>query len=183
MCARGRSCGRSTRFPGPASSATRAWLDNSWAINGNVGVWTQISVDEDLGLVYLPVETPTSDYYGGKRPGNNLFAESLVCVDLATGKRKWHFQFVHHPIWNFDMSSAPLLADVTIDGKPRKVVAVPSKQAWLYVFDRVTGEPIWPIEEKPVPKGDVPGGVVCADAAAPAGLVDVRPQHARPRTI
>ena len=85
-------------------------------------------------------------------PGNNLFAESLVCVDLKTGQRKWHFQFVHHPIWNFDMSSAPLLADVTVDGKPRKVVAVPSKQAWLYVFDRVTGEPIWPIEEKPVPQ-------------------------------
>ncbi|MGH9329795.1 MAG: pyrroloquinoline quinone-dependent dehydrogenase, partial [Vicinamibacterales bacterium] len=109
------------------------------------------------GLAYLPVETPTSDYYGGKRPGNNLFAESLVCVDLQTGKRKWQFQFVHHPIWDHDMSSAPLIADVTINGKPRKVVAVPSKQAWLYVFDRVTGEPIWPIEEKPVPKGDVPG--------------------------
>ena len=144
-------------IPRPGELGNDTWLDNSWAINGNVGVWTQISVDEDLGLVYLPVETPTSDYYGGKRPGANLFAESLVCVDLATGKRKWHFQFVHHPIWNFDMSSAPLLADVTIDGKPRKVVAVPSKQAWLYVFDRVTGEPIWPIEEKPVPKGDVPG--------------------------
>ena len=98
-------------------------------------------MDEELGLVYLPVETPSSDYYGGHRPGNNLFAESLVCVDLKTGQRKWHFQFVHHPIWNFDMSSAPLLADVTIDGKPRKVVAVPSKQAWLYVFDRVTGVP------------------------------------------
>ena len=120
-------------------------------------MWTQITVDEELGLVYLPVETPSSDYYGGHRPGNNLFAESLVCVDLKTGQRKWHFQFVHHPIWNFDMSSAPLLADVTVDGKPRKVVAVPSKQSWLYVFDRVTGEPIWPIEEKPVPAGDVPG--------------------------
>jgi quinoprotein glucose dehydrogenase len=103
------------------------------------------------------VETPTSDYYGGHRPGNNLFAESLVCVDLKTGQRKWHFQFVHHPLWNFDMSSAPLIADVTVGGRPRKVVAVPSKQGWLYVFDRVTGEPIWPIEEKPVPKGDVPG--------------------------
>jgi quinoprotein glucose dehydrogenase len=144
-------------IPRPGEFGHETWLDNSWAINGNVGVWTQISVDEELGLVYLPVETPTSDYYGGKRPGNNLFAESLVCVDLATGRRKWHFQFVHHPIWNYDMSSAPLLADVTIDGRPRKVVAVPSKQAWLYVFDRVTGEPIWPIEEKPVPKGDVPG--------------------------
>jgi quinoprotein glucose dehydrogenase len=120
-------------------------------------VWTQITVDEELGLVYLPVETPSSDYYGGHRPGNNLFAESLVCVDLKTGQRKWYFQFVHHPIWNFDMSSAPLLADVTVDGKPRKVVAVPSKQSWLYVFDRVTGEPIWPIEEKAVPAGNVPG--------------------------
>ncbi len=144
-------------IPRPGEFGNDTWLNNSWAINGNVGVWTQITVDEELGLAYLPVETPTSDYYGGKRPGDNLFAESLVCVDLATGKRKWHFQFVHHPIWDHDMSSAPLIADVTINGKPRKVVAVPSKQAWLYVFDRVTGEPIWPIEEKPVPKGDVPG--------------------------
>jgi quinoprotein glucose dehydrogenase len=144
-------------IPRPGEFGNDTWLDNSWAINGNAGIWTQISVDEELGLVYLPVETPTSDFYGGKRPGNNLFGESLVCVDLATGKRKWHFQFVHHPLWNDDMSSAPLIADVTIDGKPRKVVAVPSKQAWLWVFDRVTGEPIWPIEEKPVPKGDVPG--------------------------
>jgi quinoprotein glucose dehydrogenase len=144
-------------IPKPGEFGGDTWLDNSWAVNGNTGVWTQITVDEELGLVYLPVESPTSDYYGGKRPGNNLFGESLVCVDLATGKRKWHFQFVHHAIWDHDMSSAPLIADVTVDGRPRKVVAVPSKQAWLYVFDRVTGEPIWPIEEKPVPKGDVPG--------------------------
>ncbi len=144
-------------IPRPGSFGNDTWLNESWATNGNVGVWTQITVDEELGLVYLPVETPSSDYYGGHRPGNNLFAESLVCVDLKTGQRKWHFQFVHHPIWNFDMSSAPLLADVTIDGKPRKVVAVPSKQAWMYVFDRVTGQPVWPIEEKAVPAGDVPG--------------------------
>jgi quinoprotein glucose dehydrogenase len=144
-------------IPRPGQFGNDTWLNESWASNGNVGVWTQITVDEELGLVYLPVETPSSDYYGGHRPGNNLFAESLVCVDLKTGQRKWHFQFVHHPIWNFDMSSAPLLADVTIDGKPRKVVAVPSKQAWMYVFDRVTGQPVWPIEEKPVPAGNVPG--------------------------
>jgi quinoprotein glucose dehydrogenase len=141
----------------PGEEGGDTWLNNSWAENGNTGIWTQITVDEELGLVYLPVESPTSDYYGGKRPGNNLFGESLVCVDLQTGKRKWYFQFVHHPIWDHDMSSAPLVADVTVNGRPRKVVAVPSKQAWLYVFDRVTGEPIWPIEEKPVPKGDVPG--------------------------
>jgi quinoprotein glucose dehydrogenase len=144
-------------IPRPGEEGNNSWLDNSWAVNGNTGVWTQITADEELGLVYLPVESPTSDYYGGKRPGNNLFGESLVCVDLQTGKRKWYFQFVHHPIWDQDMSSAPLIADVIVGGRPRKVVAVPSKQAWLYVFDRVTGEPVWPIEEKPVPKGDVPG--------------------------
>jgi quinoprotein glucose dehydrogenase len=144
-------------IPRPGEEGNDTWLNNSWSINGNTGVWTQITVDEELGLVYLPVESPSSDYYGGKRPGKNLFGESLVCVDLQTGKRKWYFQFVHHPIWDHDLSSAPLVADVTIAGRPRKVVAVPSKQAWLFVFDRVTGEPIWPIEEKPVPKGDVPG--------------------------
>jgi quinoprotein glucose dehydrogenase len=144
-------------IPRPGEEGNDTWLNNSWAINGNTGVWSQITVDEDLGLVYLPVEDPTSDYYGGKRPGNNLYGESLVCVDLATGKKKWHFQIAHHPIWDHDISSAPILADVTVNGRPRKVVAQPTKQAWLFVFDRVTGEPIWPIEEKPVPKGDVPG--------------------------
>jgi len=144
-------------IPRPTEPGGDTWLNGSWATNGNTGVWTQITVDEELGLAYLPVESPTSDYYGAHRPGNNLYGESLVCVDINTGKPKWHFQFVHHPIWDHDMSSAPLVADVTIDGKPRKVVAVPSKQAWLYVFDRITGVPIWPIEEKAVPKGDVPG--------------------------
>jgi len=143
-------------IPRPGEFGNDTWEKESWAINGNTGVWTQISVDEDAGLVYLPIETPSSDYYGGHRPGNNLFAESLVCVDLKTGQRKWYFQFVHHPIWNFDMSSAPLVGDVTVNGRPRKIVAVPSKQAWLYVFDRITGEPIWPIVEKPVPTSDVP---------------------------
>ena len=144
-------------IPGPLDFGGRTWENDSWASNGNVGVWTEISVDEDLGLVYLPVETPSSDYYGGHRPGDNLFAESLVCVDLKTGQRKWHFQFVHHPIWNFDMSSAPILGDITVGGRTIKAVAVPSKQAWLYVFDRVTGQPVWPIEERPVPQSDVPG--------------------------
>jgi quinoprotein glucose dehydrogenase len=144
-------------IPRPGEFGNETWLDNSWAINGNCGVWTQISVDPELGLVYLPVETPTSDFYGGHRPGNNLFAESLVCVDLKTGKRKWHFQMVHHPLWDYDLSSAPLLADINVNGKPIKAVALPSKQAFLYVFDRVTGQPVWPIEERPVPKGDVPG--------------------------
>src|SRR6266571_2495639 len=138
-------------IPRPGELGNDTWLNESWAVNGNTGVWTQITVDEDLGLVYLPVEDPTSDYYGGHRPGNNLFAETLVCVDLRTGQRKWFYQFVHHPIWNFDMSSAPLVADINVSGRPVKAVAVPSKEGWLYVFDRVTGQPVWPIEEKPVP--------------------------------
>ena len=144
-------------IPKPGEFGNDTWENESWAVNGNTGVWTQITVDEELGLVYLPVETPTSDYYGGHRPGNNLFAESLVCVDLKTGQRKWHYQFVHHPIWNFDNSSAPLLLDINVNGKAIKAVASPSKQAFLYVFDRVTGQPVWPIDEKPVPQSDVPG--------------------------
>jgi quinoprotein glucose dehydrogenase len=133
------------------------WEDESAAFTGNVGVWGQISVDEELGLVYLPVEMPTGDYYGGHRPGDNLFSESLVAVDVKTGQRKWHYQFVKHGIWDWDLPCAPILADVVIDGKPRKIVAQPTKQAWLYVFDRVTGQPIWPIEERPVEQSDVPG--------------------------
>src|SRR5690348_15146010 len=133
------------------------WEKGSAEYTGNTGVWTQVTVDEQLGLVYLPVESPTSDFYGGHRPGNNLFGESLVCVDLKTGERKWHFQLVHHPIWAMDISSAPILADITVDGKPVKAVAQPTKQGFLYVFDRVTGKPVWPIPERPVEVGSVPG--------------------------
>src|SRR6185436_2045767 len=144
-------------IPLPGEFGNDTWERDSWAVNGNTGVWTQITVDEELGLVYLPVETPTSDFYGGHRPGNNLFAESLVCVDLKTGVRKWHFQIVHHPIWNYDMSSAPILADITVNGRAIKAVAVPGKQAFLFVFDRVTGQPVWPIEERAVTQSTVPG--------------------------
>jgi quinoprotein glucose dehydrogenase len=113
-------------------------------------------VDEELGTVFLPVEMPTGDYYGGHRPGAGLFGESLVAVDLRTGKRKWHYQFIQHGIWDWDLPCAPIIADVTIDGRMRKVVMQPSKQGWLYVFDRVTGEPVWPIEERKVEQSDVP---------------------------
>src|SRR6059036_2494349 len=144
-------------IPRPGEFGNDTWENESWAINGNTGVWTQITVDEEAGLVYLPVESPTSDFYGGHRPGNNLFGESLVCVDLKSGQRRWHFQFVHHPIWDYDLSSAPILMDITVNGKAIKAVAQPSKEAFLYVFDRITGQPVWPIEERPVPKGDAPG--------------------------
>jgi quinoprotein glucose dehydrogenase len=144
-------------IPGPGEFGNNTWRQDSWAYTGNTGVWAQISVDPELGLAYLPVELPTHDYYGGLRPGDNLFAESLVAVNLQTGERKWHFQLVHHGVWDMDIPCAPILADVTIDGRLRKIVAQPTKQAFLYVFDRITGEPIWPIDEQPVPKGDVPG--------------------------
>ncbi len=143
------------------------WENNSADVNGNTGVWTQITVDEDLGLVYLPVEDPTSDYYGGERPGNNLFGDSLVCVDLKTGQRKWHYQIVHHPIWDYDLSSAPILADINVDGKAIKAVALPTKESYLYVFDRVTGKPVWPIEERPVQQSDVPGEKTAATQPFP----------------
>ncbi|HKV05024.1 MAG TPA: PQQ-binding-like beta-propeller repeat protein [Candidatus Acidoferrales bacterium] len=144
-------------IPRPGEFGNDTWLDNSWAVNGNAGVWTQMSVDEQLGLAYLPVEDPSSDFYGGHRPGNDLFGDSIVCVDLKTGQRKWFYQVVHHPMWDYDLSSAPILADINVDGRAIKAVAVPSKESFLYVFDRVTGKPVWPIEERPVPKGDVPG--------------------------
>jgi len=144
-------------IPKPGEFGYDSWLNDSAEVNGNAGIWTQITADEDLGLVYLAVEDPTSDQYGGHRPGNNLFADSLVCVDLRTGKRKWHYQVVHHPMWDYDLSSAPILADINVNGRAIKAVALPSKEAFLYVFDRVTGQPVWPIEERPVPKGDVPG--------------------------
>ena len=133
------------------------WLDGSAETTGNTAVWTQITVDEALNTAYLAVESPTSDFYGGHRHGNGLFGNSLVAVDLTTGQRKWHFQVIHHEIWDYDKSSAPLLMDITVKGKPVKAVALPSKQGFLYVFDRVTGKPVWPMPETKVPKGDVPG--------------------------
>jgi len=144
-------------IPRPGEFGNDTWLNESWAVTGNTGVWNQIAVDEDLGLAYLPVETPSSDFYGGLRPGNNLFAESIVAIDYKTGVRKWHFQLVHHPIWNMDIAAAPILVDLTVGGRAIKAVAVMGKQAMMYVFNRVTGEPIFPIEERPVPQSDVPG--------------------------
>jgi quinoprotein glucose dehydrogenase len=144
-------------IPKPGEFGRDTWLDESADNTGNTGVWGQISVDEDLGMVYLPVELPTGDIYGGHRPGNGLFGESIVAVDLKTGERKWHYQLVHHGIWDFDIPCAPMLVDITINGRVVKAVAQPTKQGILYTFDRVTGEPIWPIDEVSVPKGDVPG--------------------------
>jgi quinoprotein glucose dehydrogenase len=153
----GKQLWRFDTMPGPGEPGHETWENGSWAWTGNTGVWTHMTADPEAGLVYLPVETPTIDEYGGNRHGDNLYAESMVAVDLKTGVKKWHFQFVHHPLWDHDMSSPGLIMDVTIDGKPRKVISVPSKQGWLYVFDRITGQPIWPMPETPVPQTDMSG--------------------------
>jgi quinoprotein glucose dehydrogenase len=144
-------------IPRPGEFGNETWLNESWAYTGNAGVWAQMTVDEQTDTVFLPVELPTGDYYGGNRPGTGLFGESLVALDLKTGKRKWHYQLVHHGLWDMDIPCAPILADITVNGRQIKAIAQPTKQGWVYVFDRTNGQPVWPIEERPVPKGDVPG--------------------------
>ena len=144
-------------IPQPGEFGNDTWEDGSWAFTGNTGAWAAMSGDEELGYVYVPVETPTNDLYGGHRPGDNLFAESIVCLDARTGERVWHFQFIHHGIWDYDIPTPPTLIDLNVDGRVIKAVAQITKQAFTYVFDRATGEPLWPIEERPVPQSDVPG--------------------------
>jgi glucose dehydrogenase/cytochrome c5 len=132
------------------------WEDGGAEKNGNTGAWAQMSADLALNLVYVPVESPTGDYYGGNRPGNTLFSESLVALDLKTGKRRWHYQTSHHDLWDYDLPCAPILFDATIGGRRIKALAQPTKQAFLFVLNRETGEPIWPIEERAVPQSTVP---------------------------
>lgn len=144
-------------IPKPGEFGYDTWENDSATYTGNSGVWGQISVDEQLGMAFLPVELPTGDYYGGHRPGNGLFGETVVAVDLKTGQRKWHFQLVHHGIWDMDIPDAPMLVDITQNGQTVRALAQPTKQAFLYVFNRETGQPIWPIVERPVEQTDVPG--------------------------
>jgi quinoprotein glucose dehydrogenase len=141
----------------PGDFGNETWKNGSWKYTGNTAVWAPMSADPELGYVYLPVETPTGDFYGGHRPGDDLFDESLVCVDARTGQRVWHFQIIHHGIWDWDNPAAPVLVDITVNGKKIKAIAQVTKQAFVYVFDRVTGKPVWPIEERPVGQSDVPG--------------------------
>ena len=146
------------------------WEKDSAVYTGNTGMWAPFSVDETLGLAYLPIESPTGDYYGGHRPGAGLFGETLVAVDLETGKRRWHYQLVHHGIWDYDIPCAPILADITVDGRRIKAIAQPTKQGLLFVFDRETGKPVWPIDERPVPMSKVPG-----EQSSPTQPIPTRP--------
>ena len=143
--------------PQAGEFGVETWENDSWKYSGDAPVWSLFSADEELGYVYMPVTSPTSDMYGGHRLGDNLFGQSLVCVDARTGKRVWHFQLTHHDLWDYDPPAAPILADITVDGRPIKAVVQVTKQAFAYVFDRATGKPVWPIEERPVPQSTTPG--------------------------
>ena len=144
-------------IPDSGEFGWETWENGSWKYMGHTNVWAPMSVDEGRGLVFLPVSTPTNDWYGGDRVGDNLFSESVVALEAKTGKRVWHFQTVHHGLWDYDLPAPPVLATMRHEGRMRDVVVVPAKTAWLYVLDRETGRPIWPIEERPVPQSDVPG--------------------------
>jgi quinoprotein glucose dehydrogenase len=144
-------------IPQAGEFGNETWEQESWKTTGAANVWTMMSADDELGYVYLPFSTPANDWYGGQRHGNGLFGESLVCLDARTGKRVWHFQMAHHGLWDYDLPAAPNLINVRVNGRPVKAIAQVSKQGFVYVFDRVTGKPIWPIEERPVPQSNVPG--------------------------
>lgn len=145
-------------IPQPGEVGNETWENDSWAFTGHANVWGLMALDEARGLLYVPTSTPSSDFWGGRRPGANLFAESLVCLDAKTGQRKWHFQAIHHGLWDYDFTAPPNLATITVDGRRIDAVAITAKQGFTYVFDRVTGQPVWPIEERPVDTTtDVPG--------------------------
>jgi quinoprotein glucose dehydrogenase len=143
------------------------WEGDSANYTGHTNVWAPITLDESRGLVYLPVSTPSNDFYGGTRHGNNLFAESLVCLDAATGKRKWHYQIIHHGLWDYDLPSPPELVTIHVDSRKIDAVVQLTKTGWAFVFDRITGKPVWPIEERPVPASDVPGEKASATQPVP----------------
>ena len=143
--------------PQAGEPGVETWQEGSWKEAGNANVWAPMSADEELGYVYLPISTPTNDFYGGHRPGNDLYGDSLVCIEAASGKKVWHYQLVRHGLWDYDTPAAPNLIDIIVDGRRVKAVAQVTKQAFVYAFDRVTGEPIWPIVDRPVPTSGILG--------------------------
>jgi quinoprotein glucose dehydrogenase len=146
-------------IPQQGEFGNNTWDNGSWRFTGHTNVWAPMSLDEARGLLYLPVSTPSNDYYGGRRPGQNLFAESIVCLDANTGQRKWHYQLVHHGLWDYDPPAAPNLVSIDVNGRRIDAVVQLTKQGFAFVFDRVTGTPVWPIEERRVPSSDVPGEI------------------------
>ena len=144
-------------LPGPGEFGHETWENDAWKWTGDISSWAPLAADQERGIVYVPTNGATLDFYGGFRPGDNLFSTSLIALDVKTGERKWHFQIVHHDIWNYDTPTAPVLLDVNMDGKTVPIVVQVTKQSFAYTFNRETGEPIWPIEERPVPKSRIPG--------------------------
>ena len=144
-------------LPQPGEYGHDSWDDEGWKYTGNISAWAPLSADSNLGLVYVVTDTPTNDYYGGDRPGDNLHGTSILALEVKTGERRWSFQMVHHDVWNLDNPTAPKLLDVKIGRRTVPIVVETTKQGWAYVFNRETGEPIWPIEERKVPRSDVPG--------------------------
>jgi quinoprotein glucose dehydrogenase len=167
---------RFNTVPDAGELGVDTWENDSWKTAGHTNVWAPFSVDVERGLVYLPVSTPSNDYYGGDRKGDNLFGESLVVLDARTGKRVWHFQTVHHGLWDYDIPAPPLLYTATVNGRRIDAVAVLGKTGFVYAFDRVSGEPIWPIEERPVPASDVPGERAARTQPVPTKPAPFAPQ-------
>jgi quinoprotein glucose dehydrogenase len=164
----GKPLWRFNTIPTKGEKGYDTWEAGSAEYTGNAGAWAPLSLDARRGYLYVPVEAATGDYYGGHRKGDNLFSSSLVCLDARTGKMIWHFQIVHHDIWDRDNTAAPILADITVGGRRIEAVVQLTKQAYAYVFDRVTGKPVWPIEERPVPQSDVPGEKTAATQPIPS---------------
>ena len=170
-------------IPQAGEFGVETWEEESWRYTGHTGVWSQMSADQELGYVYLPTETATNDWYGGHRLGDNLFAESLVCLNAKTGERVWHYQVLHHGLWDYDLPTAPVLCDITVDGRAIKAVAQVTKQGFTFVFDRVTGEPVWPIEEVPVPPSKVPGEFASPTQPMPTKPAPFEPQGFSPDNL
>ena len=164
--------------PQGGEPGAETWLDNSWQYSGNTGLWAPFSADAERGYVYLPIEAATGDFYGGHRHGNNLFSDALVCLDADTGKRIWHYQIVHHDIWDYDLPAAPVLADITVAGRKIAAVVQVTKMGLVFVFDRVTGKPVWPIKEQRVPQTDVPG-----EWTSPTQPIPTRPAPFEPQGL
>ena len=172
----GRQVWRFNTVPGAGEFGNDTWGNDSWKTAGHTNVWAPMSLDDQRGLLYLPVSTPSNDFFGGDRPGANLYGESIVCLDAATGERKWHFQIVHHGLWDYDPASAPSLVTMTVDGRRVDAVVQLTKQGLAFVFDRVTGRPIWPIEERAVPASDVAGEHAWPTQPFPSKPAPIAPQ-------
>jgi quinoprotein glucose dehydrogenase len=174
----GKQVWRFNTVPGPGEFGHDTWGGESWKTTGHTNVWAPMALDESRGLLYLPVSTPSNDFFGGDRPGANLFGESIVCLDAATGRRRWHFQIVKHGLWDYDPASAPNLVTMTVNGKRIDAVVQLTKQGFAFVFDRVTGRPVWPIEDRPVPPSDVP-----REEASPTQPFPTRPPALTPQGV